>query len=114
MNIRQKKISEEIKRVVSEYFIINALKKCGNSLVTITKVDISPDLRNVKIFISILNVQNDIEQEECFNAIIKNRKQIKKAISDNLALRNIPEITIKKDESYNKAEKIKRLLRDIK
>ena len=114
MNIRQKKVSEEIKRVVGEFFVKNVFNKCEKSFITLTKVEISPDLRYAKIFISILNLQTDIEQEECYNSIIKNRKQIKRAIADNLALRNVPEIIIKKDESYNKAERIKELLRDIK
>ncbi|MEA3500857.1 MAG: 30S ribosome-binding factor RbfA [Candidatus Marinimicrobia bacterium] len=114
MNRRQKKVSEEIKHIVSEFFIRNTFNKCEKSFITLTKVDISPDLKYAKIYISILNLQTDIEQEECLESVIKNRNRIRKEIADNLILRNVPEITIKKDESFKKAERIKEILRDIK
>lgn len=114
MSIRQKKVSEEIKRVVSEFFVRNTFNKCEKSFITLTKVDISPDLRYAKIYISILNLQTDIEQKECLKSVIKNRNRIKKEISDNIILRNVPEIIIEKDESFKKADRIKKILRDIK
>ncbi|MEA1986695.1 MAG: 30S ribosome-binding factor RbfA [Candidatus Marinimicrobia bacterium] len=114
MNIRQKKVSGEIKHVVSKFFVENKFEQCKNSFITLAKVEISPNLRQVKLFISILNTVTDDEQEECFNSIIKNRKRIKQAIAENINLRNVPEIRIKKDDSFKKAERIKKLLRDIK
>lgn len=114
MSIRQKKVSEEIKRVVSEFFVRNTFNKCEKSFITLTKVDISPDLRYAKIYISIFNLQTDIEQKECLKSVIKNRNRIKKEISDNIILRNVPEIIIEKDESFKKADRIKKILRDIK
>jgi ribosome-binding factor A len=113
MSIRQKKVSEEIKHIVSEFFVRNTLNKCEKSFITLAKVEISPDLRYAKIYVSILNLQTDIEQEECLKSIIRNKNRIKKEIADNLVLRNVPEIIIKKDESFKKAERIKEILRDI-
>ena len=78
--------------------------------VTFTKVDISPDLKNAKIFYSVINQK--FSDSEINIQINKKQKAFKKYLSPELNLRHIPKVHFYLDETFTYTEKIDRLLED--
>lgn len=80
-------------------------------LITIVKVDTSPDLENVKIFFSVLP---DEKKDEALKFLIKNSKEIKKNLAKELELKKIPKLKFKFEETEKKAQEIEQLLDSLK
>jgi ribosome-binding factor A len=77
-------------------------------LVTVTAVDVSRDLRQAKVFISILGT--DTERAATFDALVSMTSHLRSRLARILRLRNAPEIAFKLDESVARAARIETLL----
>ena len=78
--------------------------------VTFTDVDISPDLKNAKIFFSVLNQKLPDDKLEV--EINRKQKAFKKFLSPELHLRTTPNIQFVNDKKLSFQEKIDSLLKD--
>ncbi len=78
--------------------------------VTFTNVDISPDLKNAKIFFSVLNQKLPDDKLEI--EINRKQKAFKKFLSSELRLRTTPNIQFLNDKKLSYQEKINNLLKD--
>ena len=110
---RQLKVGEELRHLIS-----NILLKVSfyddfitNNNVTITEVNVSPDLKNAKVFIMPLGGKN---QNEVVNSLNKASGKIKKLMSSNINLRQIPKLYFKIDNSFDYAKNIENILNNIK
>ena len=110
---RQLRIAREIKKIIA-----GALER-GNvrnpllteSLITITDVDISPDLKYCTIYFMTLNGQNLGQIEDDLNA---ESWGMKKIIASKLKLRYTPDLNFRMDDSFAEVDRIEKLLRDPK
>jgi ribosome-binding factor A len=80
---------------------------CQN--LTITHVDLSPDLRNAKVF--VMSSENS-QKEKLIGVLEKNKHYFKNIIATQLKMRFIPEIAFKIDDSFEKLQRIDEILRD--
>ncbi|HBY17953.1 MAG: Ribosome-binding factor A [Marinimicrobia bacterium 46_43] len=110
-NKRQRQIASEIKHKLGEYFIREGKTLTGDSLVSVARVEMSPDLQYANIYISIY--PDTDEGEDIFEKIRENIKQIRMFVARNIRLRLAPEIRIFKDESMEYADRINKILRDL-
>ena len=55
---RQLQIGENIKRIMSEIFLQEDFSVMMNNVITILEADVSPDAKNVKIFVFCSNTRN--------------------------------------------------------
>ena len=78
--------------------------------VTFTDVDLSPDMKNAKIFFSVLNQK--LSDDELEIQINRKQKAFKKFLSPELHLRNTPKIKFVNDKKHSFQEKINDLLKD--
>ena len=106
---RSERVEKQILEIISSIAIKNIdLSYLG--FITFTDVDISPDLKNAKIFFSVLNQKlpdNELEIE-----INRKQKAFKKFLSPELHLRNTPKIQFVNDKKYSFQEHIDSLLKD--
>tara|TARA_Y100000591_G_scaffold314680_1_gene321501 strand:+ start:2340 stop:2720 length:381 start_codon:yes stop_codon:yes gene_type:complete len=106
---RSERLEKQLLEIISSIAIKNIdLSSLG--FITFTDVDISPDLKNAKIFFSVLNQKlpdNEIEIE-----INRKQKAFKKFLSPELHLRTMPKIQFVNDKKYSYQEKINSLLKD--
>ena len=106
---RSERVEKQLLEIISSIAIKNIdLSSLG--FITFTDVDISPDLKNAKIFFSVLNQKlpdNEIEIE-----INRKQKAFKKFLSPELHLRTMPKIQFVNDKKYSYQEKINSLLKD--
>lgn len=109
---RNQRINEELKKIVSNV-IQNEIKDPRiNSMISVTNVSVTKDLRYAKVYVSIFGSEsNKIETLE----ILKNSSGfIRKEVGKNIKLRYIPEIIIEFDNSIEHGMHIDSLLKKIK
>lgn len=109
-NMRSSRIAEEIKKEVSD-IIMHKLKDPRIEFVTVTDVELTNDLQQAKIFISVLNDKN---KEETLAGLDKANGFIRSEIGKRIRLRKVPEILFKYDESLAYGNKIDAIIRDLK
>ena len=106
---RSERVEKQLLDIISSIALKNIdLSSLG--FITFTDVDISPDLKNAKIFFSVLNQKlpdNELEIE-----INRKQKAFKKFLSPQLSLRTIPKIQFVNDKKLSFQENIECLLKD--
>ena len=103
--------SERVGKQILDIISSTAIKKIDLSslgFVTFTKVDISPDLKNAKIFYSVINKK--VSDQELDIALNKKQKAFKKFLGPELHLRSVPKIKFINDQFSHYQKKIDRLL----
>jgi len=77
--------------------------------VTVTRVEVAPDLRSARVYLSILGV-NEKQQALTLQAIQHARGAIQGYLADRLATKTCPTLRIFMDDSFKKNMKIMELL----
>ena len=109
---RNERIAEEIKKAAS-LIINNELKDpLIDGLVSVTRVDVTRDLRHATIFISFYG--DNAKKNTTFDVIQKAKGFIRYELANQLRIKYMPEISIKLDESIEYGFRIDKLLKDIK
>ena len=103
------RVNEEMLREMSR--IIRTIKdpRVNSGFVTITRCDVSGDLKFAKIYFSVLN--GDINEVK--KGLISAKGYIRREIAARLNLRNTPELTFISDDSMEKGAKITKILSEI-
>jgi len=111
MNIRATRVGEQMKKEMGE--ILNRkIKDPRIGFVTVTDVQVSGDLQQAKVYISVLG---DAEQREnTLKGLAKAKGFIRSEIGQRIRLRKTPEITFEFDESIDYGNRIESLLHEIK
>ena len=110
---RQLRVGEELRHLISNALLRESFydQIIENNNITITEVNVSPDLKNAKVYIMPLGGENKLEVLDSLN---KSNGRIKKLISSNINLRQIPKLQFKIDETFEYAKKIENILQKIK
>ena len=105
---RQLRVQELLKSALNEILIRGESKNpfLDNILITITHVDISPDLRNAKFYIVPTTIS---DTEKIINALNASKKMIRKKIVDRVNLKYAPQISFYFDETINEIERLDEL-----
>jgi ribosome-binding factor A len=108
---RNERIAEEIKKVISQ-IISNDLKDPRiDGLISVTKVDVTKDLRHATIYISLYG---DKKKKDTTFEVINNAKgYIRRELASKIRIKYIPEISFKMDKSIEYAIHINKLLEEV-
>lgn len=105
---RNKKINEEIKKIVSHIMMFEIKDPRVSKLSSITHVDVTNDLRYATIYISVFDPKHNIETHiEGMNSA---KGFIRKEIGKNLKLHYTPEPIFKADDSIEHGMHINEIL----
>ena len=111
-NQRINRISEEVKKVVSE-LLYNGLKDPRvHPLTSITNVEVTRDLSFAKIYISVLG--NEKEKQDSLEGLVSAKGYIRKEIGKRVDLRVVPVPIFVLDESIEKAMYMTDLINKVK
>lgn len=91
--------------------IQNGLKDPRIGFCTVTRIELTDNLRDAKIFVSVMGSEK--EAEETLEGLNSAKSFIRKTLGRNLYLRYIPELEFKKDVSLEHLDKISRLINEI-
>jgi len=108
---RVQRVADEIKRIISEILIKEIPDNQGN-LLTVTKVNCTPDLREAKVYISIYNEDAD-QRRQSLRRIIRHGSYIRKLVGSRIILKHVPLFHFLEDDTIQYAEKIERLIQQI-
>ena len=110
---RQLRVGEELRHLISNVLLRESFydQIIEDNTITITEVNVSPDLKNAKVYIMPLGGENKFEVLDSLN---KSNGRIKKLISSNINLRQIPKLQFKIDETFEYAKNIENILQKIK
>lgn len=106
---RQLKYAGLIKKDLSELFQRDSRHWFGNAFVTITDVEVSPDLSFARVFLSLMMV----DDEPAFLELVKSKKsEIRKALGIKIGkqVRIVPDLNFYLDDTQENAQKIEDLL----
>ena len=106
-SVRIEKVQELIKQEASE-IIMRELKDPRIGFVTITEVDVSSDLHNAKLYVSILG--SDKQIEDTWKGLNSSLGFIRREVAHRIRLKFIPDITVLMDTSLEYSAHIQELL----
>jgi len=109
---RTARISEEIKKIVSSMILKELKDPRIATMTTVTDVEVTNDLRYVKIFISVLG--SNKEKKDTLEALKSASGYIRKEIGKKMKLRYIPEPIFNTDNSIENGIYISKLIDSIK
>ncbi|EIA19870.1 30S ribosome-binding factor RbfA [Listeria fleischmannii] len=110
MSLRSNRVAEQMKKELGD--ILNRkLKDPRLGFITITDVEVTGDLQQATIFISILG--NEKEREDTLLALEKAHGFIRSEIGNRMRLRKVPELLFEMDSSLEYGNRIDELLRDL-
>jgi ribosome-binding factor A len=109
--IRVSRVGEQIKKELGQ-IIQQEIKDPRIGFVTITAVEMSGDLQQAKVYVSILGSQT--EKDESIKALEKAKGFIRSEVGRRVQLRHVPEIHFSVDHSLDHSDQITRLLHDVR
>mgnify|MGYP002018045228 CR=1 FL=1 len=107
---RQLRVGEMIKQSLGMIFLKNEAKvpNLETNKITVTEVKMSQDLKVAKAFVLPLGGEN---ADEAVNILREFSFLIRKVLSKKIVIKFLPKILFAKDESFDYAEKIEKLIK---
>jgi ribosome-binding factor A len=104
------KAAEAIREVVS-MAILTDLRDPRIEGVTVTRVEVSPDMRQAKVHVSIMG--SEAQQKLCLHGLRSSAGYLQSKISDRIDTRYTPRLQFALDEGVKKSLEISRMLSDL-
>jgi ribosome-binding factor A len=107
---RQLRVGELIRHVLSELLARGDVHDpvLETTIVTVTEVRTSPDLRNARVAIEPLGGENE---KDVLDALKRNRKYLRGALGKRMTSKYTPDLTFEIDQSFAEGSRIDEILR---
>lgn len=108
---RQLRVGEEIRHILADIFIrgdIHADELKGVS-VTVTEVDVAPDMRNATAYVSPLG--GSIDAVRLAEVLNEQAQEFNRTLAKKLVMKFTPRLNFSADQRFDYADKIERLLK---
>ncbi|HEY8171891.1 MAG TPA: 30S ribosome-binding factor RbfA [Dehalococcoidia bacterium] len=112
MTRRTERINEQLRAEISDLVMRDLKDPRIGGLVTITEVDVSPDLSHAKVFVSVLG--SDDEKKSTMKALGAASHFLQRELRQRLTIRRTPELAFVVDESMAHGQRILTLLDETK
>jgi ribosome-binding factor A len=107
---RRERVGDLLRDEISE-IVQRELSDPRLGFISITHVELSPDLHYARVFASVYG--SDDEQAQALIALNNASGYIRRLLTPRLRMRVIPQLTFRLDHSMEHAEEIARILRQI-
>ena len=110
---RQLRVGELVKQNLGELLIRNEAKipSINSKLITVTEVRMTPDLKTARVYVIPLG---GTDTKETVRILTEYSHLVRKALSKRLDIKFLPKLTFVGDNSFEYAEKIERIIKEIK
>lgn len=109
--LRANRVSEQMKKELGE-ILTRKIKDPRVGFVTVTDVEVTGDLQQAKVYISVLG--DEKQKKDTLLGLAKAKGFIRSEIGQRIRLRKTPELTFEYDEAYEYGNRIETILRDLK
>lgn len=103
MSKRLQQIQSTLLRALQEEIARGLHDPRASGLITVTAVDVSPDLKNATVLVSVLP---DSKQDLTLHALRAAARHLRRKIGERVAMHEVPELTFRADESIKKQAEI--------
>ena len=107
---RQEKLGEQIAADISD-LIRTRVKDPRIGFVSVTRVEVSGDLRHAKVFVSVMGSPE--ERKETMRGLNKATGFLRHELATRLTLRYMPEIAFKLDNSIEEGSRVLELINKV-
>ncbi|MDC0627982.1 30S ribosome-binding factor RbfA [Pelagibacteraceae bacterium] len=110
---RQLRVGELVKQSLGELLIRDEAKipSINSKLITVTEVRMTPDLKTARVYVIPLG---GIEMKETVRVLTEYSHLVRRALSKRLDIKFLPKLTFVEDNSFEYAEKIEKIIKEIK
>ena len=109
MKHRIERVCEVLKRELGR--IILRELTFSTPLVTVSGVEITPDLKQAHVFVSALG--NDAQRQNVLTVLEQNRGMLQAAVSKRVVLKHTPHLNFKLDDSIERGSRVLNILDDL-
>lgn len=108
--LRANRVAVQMQKELGD-ILTRKIKDPRVGFVTVTDVEVTGDLQQAKVFISILGEEK--EKQDTLLGLAKASGFIRSEIGQRIRLRKTPELTFEIDEAFEYGSRIDTLLRDL-
>ncbi len=107
---RRYRVADQIQRELGG--LVRAIKDPRVSgIVTISSVDVSPDLGHAKVFVTVLETDTPEETVAGLNHAVG---FLRGRLGDRLRLRGVPRLVFEYDPSLDRVDRVEQILREVR
>jgi len=109
---RQAKVSRVVKEAVSEAILSHLSDPRIEGIVSVTGVEMSPDLRRADVYLSIMG-KDEVSSKKTYIAINHARSKIQQLLGERIQSKFCPVLHFHKDEKLKKTLETMRLIEQV-
>jgi len=109
---RQEKVARIVKEVVSDAVLNHLSDPRITGFVSVTKVEMAPDLRTAEVYLSVL-AEKEAVKNRTFEAIVHAGKRIQGLLGRTLESKFCPVLHFHRDEHFQKTLETMRLIDEV-
>jgi ribosome-binding factor A len=109
MSERMRRVSESVREVVAEG--VRALKDPRIGMVTVTGVEVTRDLQEARVYVSVLGGEN--KRQETLRGLESARGVLQSRINRELSLRRTPQLTFHYDDTVERGVRMTKLIDEL-
>lgn len=109
---RTDRLNAELKREISEIIAKKLKNPAVTAMVSVTDVDVSPDISYAKVFVSVFSTDEN-KKNESFAALCADAKKIRYELGKSMFIRTVPVLDLILDRSLEYGDKMDKLLYKI-
>jgi ribosome-binding factor A len=111
MSIRTERVSEEIRKVLSER-VVRGLRDPLPGFVTIASVEVTSDFSQAKVWVSVIGT--DAQKQGALEVLQHSRGLLRSEVGKKVRLRQTPELHFHLDEAGERASRVWQILDEEK
>jgi ribosome-binding factor A len=109
---RPDRVGDQIRKELSEMLVRGDVHDPGIGFITLTRVQVSPDLQLARVFYTTLG--DPKARRETAQALERATPFFRRQIGGRLRLRRVPEIEFRFDQTIQHQDRIEQILRDLR
>ena len=107
---RMRRVDEAIREVLSDS-VGHGLKDPRIGFVTVTRVEVTPDLRTARVYVGVLGTEK--QRQASLTGLRQATGFLRRALGQSLRLRYTPELVFTYDEGLEASDRVAQLLAEI-
>jgi ribosome-binding factor A len=108
---RPDRVGDQIRQELSELLARGEVHDPGIGFITLTRVQVSPDLQLARVFYTSLG--DEKARRDTARALDRATPFFRRQVGGRLRLRRVPELEFRFDESIQHQDRIEQILRDL-
>src|SRR3954451_2861068 len=109
MSERMRRVNESVRQVLAE--AVGELKDPRIGLVTLTGVETTPDLRQARVFVSVLGAER--KREATLQALTSAHGVLQARLAREVGMKRTPQLTFEYDPSVDRGVRMSRLIDEL-